>query len=287
MRLALLIKVRQFSHVGKEIVVTSHTTSTSIANHKAAIDWREKFVAAGIHFSLSIAVAALTAVLVFGFWYPYPYREISGGRELFLLVVTVDVILGPLLTFIIFSRRKPRAELLRDLAIIGIIQLAALAYGTSTVFVARPVHLVFEIDRLRVVHAVDIDRELTGKAPPGVEVMPLWGPTLLAVRPFKDEKESFDATMAALGGADLGARPDLWQSYDQSRADVLRAAKPVSQLKARFAAQGAEIDAVLHKAGRKPEATVYLPMVARSVAWTAFVDPATAEVVGFFPLDSF
>jgi hypothetical protein len=256
-------------------------------NHKSAIAWREKFIAAGIHFSLSIAVAALTALLVFGLWYPYPYREISGGRELFLLVVTVDVILGPLLTFVIFSRRKPRAELLRDLAVIAMIQLAALGYGTWTVFVARPVHLVFEIDRFRVVHAVDVDEKLMDKAPPGVEILPLRGPTLLAVRPFKDEKEGFDATVAALGGADIGARPDLWQSYDQSRADVLRAAKPVSQLKTRFAKQAAEIDAALHKAGRKPEATAYLPMVGRSLAWTAFVDASTAEVVGFLPLDSF
>ena len=267
--------------------MTSHTTSTPCANHKAAIDWREKFVAAGIHFSLSIVVAALTALLVFGFWYPYPYREISGGRELFLLVVTVDVILGPLLTFIIFSRRKPRAELLRDLAVIAMIQLAALGYGTWTVFVARPVHLVFEIDRFRVVHAVDIDQELMDKAPPSVEVLPLWGPTLLAVRPFRDSKESFDATVAALSGAPIGARPDLWRPYDQSRADVLHAAKPVSQLKTRFSAQSAEIDAVLRKAGRKPEATAYLPMVGRSVFWTAFVDSTTAEVVGFLPLDSF
>lgn len=267
--------------------MTSNTTSTPAANHKAAIDWREKFVAAGIHFSLSAVMAALTALLVFGLWYPYPYREISGGRELFLLVVTVDVILGPLLTFIVFSRRKPRAELVRDLAVIAMIQVAALGYGTWTVFVARPVHLVFEIDRFRVVHAVDIDKQLMDKAPPGAEDLPLWGPTLLAVRPFKDEKESFDATVAALGGADIGARPDLWQSYDQSKADVLRAAHPVSQLKARFPAQGAEIDALLHKAGRKPEATAYLPMVGRSVAWTAFVDTTTAQVVGFLPLDSF
>jgi len=272
---------------GKEMAVTLHTTSTSIRNHKAAINWREKFVAAGIHFSLSIAVAALTALLVFGFWYPYPYREISGGRELFLLVVTVDVILGPLITLIIFSRRKPRAELLRDLAVIAMIQLAALGYGTWTVFVARPVHLVFEIDRFRVVHAVDIDEELMDKAPPGVEVLPLWGPTLLAVRPFKDGKESLDATFAALAGTNMGARPDLWRSYDQSRADVLRAAKPSSQLKTRFPAQGAEIDAILHKAGRKPEATAYLPLVGRSVFWTALVDTTTAEVVAFLPLDSF
>ena len=50
------------------------------------------------------------ALLVFAVWYPYPYREISGGRDLFLLVVAVDVVLGPLITFAVFNRAKPRAR---------------------------------------------------------------------------------------------------------------------------------------------------------------------------------
>jgi len=62
----------------------------------------------------------------------------------------VDVILGPLITLTVFNRSKPRSELVRDLTVVGLIQLAALGYGLWTVFVARPVHLVFEYDRFRV-----------------------------------------------------------------------------------------------------------------------------------------
>ena len=72
----------------------------------ASAFWRDRLKASGIHLILSLVVAALSALLVFGIWYPYPYREISGGRELFLLVVTVDVILGPLITLAIFDRSK-------------------------------------------------------------------------------------------------------------------------------------------------------------------------------------
>jgi hypothetical protein len=49
----------------------------------------------------------VAAALVFGVWYPYPYREISGGRELFLIVVTVDVIWGHCITLAVFNRTKP------------------------------------------------------------------------------------------------------------------------------------------------------------------------------------
>ncbi len=53
-----------------------------------------------MHLGLSMAVAVAataTAVLVLGVCYPYPYREISGGRELFGLIVVMDVMLGPLI----------------------------------------------------------------------------------------------------------------------------------------------------------------------------------------------
>ena len=66
--------------------------------------WSDRLKASGIHLILSLIIAALAALLVFGIWYPYPYREISGGRELFLLVVSVVVILGPLITLAVFNR---------------------------------------------------------------------------------------------------------------------------------------------------------------------------------------
>lgn len=258
-----------------------------LKHHTAMAHWKNRFKAAGIHLGISLCIAALAATLVFALWYPYPYGEISGGRELFLILISVDVILGPLITLIIFNRAKPRSELWRDLAIVGLIQLAALGYGLWTVFVARPVHLVFEIDRFRVVHAVDVPSDLMEKVPAGIDALPLSGPTLLSLRRFKDREEEGQATLAALQGISLSARPDLWQSYAAGRSEVLQAARPVAQLKTRFAARAAEIDAVLARAGRKSDAVVWLPLVGRKSFWTVFLDPVTADAVGFMPLDSF
>ncbi len=249
--------------------------------------WRNRFKAAAIHLRISLVIAALAATLVFVVWYPYPYGELSGGRELFLILITVDVVLGPLITLAIFNRSKPRAELRRDLAIVGLIQLAALAYGLWTVFVARPVHLAFEVDRLRVVHAIDVPADLMDKVPAGIEPLPLTGPTLLSVRRFRDRNEEAQATMVALQGISLSARPDLWQSYGAARTQVLEAARTVAQLKTRFPGQSQAIDAALAKSGRKAESTAYLPVAGRKVFWTALIDPVSADVIGFVPLDSF
>jgi len=251
------------------------------------IFWKDRLRASTIHLGISLVIAVLAALLVFGLWYPYPYREIAGGRELFLILVSVDVLLGPLITLAVFNRGKPRNELRRDLTVVGLIQLAALTYGLWTMFVARPVHLVFEYDRFRVVHAIDVPQELLDRVPPHVQAMPLSGPTLLALRPFHDEREKMEATMAALQGQSLSARPDLWQPYAEARQQVLQSARPVSRLKQRFADRAAEIDASIAGTGRSTEALVYLPMVGRKSFWTVLLDPNTAEVLAYVPLDSF
>lgn len=262
--------------------------SAFLDHHTATFDWRDRARAAGIHLGASVLVALVAALLVFELWYPYPYRELSGGRELFLLVVGVDVVLGPLVTFAIFDRAKPRASLVRDLACVALIQLAGLSYGIWTVHLARPVHMVFELDRFRVVHQSDIPVDLENRVPAGIDLAPFAGPTLLAVRPFRNEQEKFQATMVALQGISLAARPDLWQPYEDARARVLAAARPVSELRSRFTARAADIDAVLQKAGHDAAHASYLPVVARKAqAWTVLLDSSTAAVIGYLPLDSF
>ena len=249
--------------------------------------WQSKLRAFGIHLAISLGVAALAALVVFGVWYPFPYREISGGRELFLLIVAVDVVLGPLITFTVFNPRKSRREKMLDFSVIGLIQVGALLYGLWTVFEARPVHTVFEYDRLRVVHATEVPMELLDRVPKGIEALPLTGPTWLSLRPLR-ANETFDMTMAALNGVALAARPELWRHYDVDTAAVAKAGHPATELKTRFPAQSAMIDRALAEAGKPAEALVYLPLQARKdTVWTAILDRETAKPLAYLPLDSF
>ncbi len=289
MGLALSVKMSEcwVGHLAARTFTCIHHHKTMFKNPKF---WRSRLKASGIHLGVSLAIALCAALLVFIIWYPYPYREISGGRELFLLVIVVDVIMGPLMTLAVFNTAKPRKELCLDLCVIGLLQLAALAYGLWTVAVARPVHLVFEFDRFRVVHAIEVDPGLLSLAPEGLRQLPLTGPTLLSVREFKDAKESFDATMAALDGAPLGARPDLWQNYEMAKPQILRQAKPLAELKTRFPADIVGIDNALASAlasGRKISDIGYIPMIGRKTFWTVLIDTKTAEVIAFVPIDSF
>lgn len=252
--------------------------------------WKGRLRAAGIHLGISLTLALIAALLVFLVWYPYPYSEISGGRNLFVLLISVDVIMGPLMTLAVFNLGKPRKELMRDLAVIGLLQLAALGYGLWTVAVARPVHLVFEIYRVSVVHAIDVPTELLDRAPPELRKLPWSGPTIISARGFKDEQEKTDMTLAALGGVSIAARPELWQSYAQARPQILASMKPLADLKTRFPARVADIDKALKSAGAsaRPAGSVsYLPMVGRARFWTALLDTQTTEVIAFVAVDSF
>jgi hypothetical protein len=264
-------------------------SSTIVSSHHTGrFQWRSRLRAAAIHLALSGAVAGVAGLLVFALWYPFPYREVSGGRELFMLVVAVDLVIGPLITFAVFNRAKPTAELKRDLAVVGVLQLAALCYGLWTVQLARPVHMVFEYDRFRVVHQVDIPAELLAKAPADIDVAPWGAPTVIALRQFQSPQESSDMTMQALAGVPLSARTELWRAYATERQEVLHAARPVSDLAKRFPQRAADIEAAVGRTGKSAAQLVFLPLVARqAVAWTVLLDATTADILGYLPLDPY
>lgn len=253
---------------------------------RGVFNWKERARAAGLHLCGGLAIAALAGLLVLGVWYPHPYREISGGRELFLLLVTVDVVLGPLTTFAIFDLRKGWRVMRRDLAVIVALQLAALGYGLWTAAQARPVHLVFEKDRLRVVHALEVPQQLLAKTPPGIDARPWTGPTLIAARTQLSPAESLEVTMAEAQGVVLASRPDFWIPFEDAKFEFLTAAKPASVLKQRFPAIAPEVERLASRAGVEPQALMWLPVMSRRAIWTALVDPR-GTIVGYLPIDPF
>ena len=188
-----------------------------------------------------------------------------------------------------FSANSPDAPLAAGMQdrLSVFIQLGALLYGLWSVLEARPVHTVFEYDRLRVVHAADVPEESVGRAPKALQALPLTGPTWLALRPLA-ASETMEMTLAALNGVPLGARPELWRPYESERAAVLKAARPAAELATRFPTQSAMIDRALAEAGKPADALVYLPLQARKdTVWTALLDRETAKPLAYLPLDSF
>ena len=99
--------------------------------------------AALIHLAISVAFAVAAALLIVLGWYTLPYFWLVGGLFLLALIVGVDVILGPLMTFIVCAPASPGKNCFFDLSLIGLLQAAALVYGLHAAYTSRLVYAVY------------------------------------------------------------------------------------------------------------------------------------------------
>jgi hypothetical protein len=73
-------------------------------NYPTVSRWK----AAGIHLAISFALALAVAALLYLLWFPPPYFIAAGATGLMLLIIGVDVIVGPALTLLVFNPAKPK-----------------------------------------------------------------------------------------------------------------------------------------------------------------------------------
>ena len=103
---------------------------------------KTKLKASGIHLSLSLVIFVILAYKIYFVWYPVPYFAVDGGWQGIRLVAAVDLVLGPLITFLIFDLTKSRRAIVFDLIVIATVQIGALIYGVTTTYQQRPVSIV-------------------------------------------------------------------------------------------------------------------------------------------------
>jgi hypothetical protein len=245
--------------------------------------------AAGVHLLLSATVVAALAVLVFGIWYPDDYRKLAGGTDLFLIVTIVDVVIGPLLTFVVFDRSKGLPHLRRDLAVIAVLQVLALSYGMNAVYMGRPVALAFEYDRFRVVSFAEVvDAELP-QALPMFQSLPMGGPMLLAVRKSNTPQERADALNASvLLGVDNSQRPKFWIPYDENaRRQAVTIGRPLEVLFTKYPDSKNSFIQTQDAIGRQDEMSEmrFLPVRAKLDAVALL--KRNGDIAGFLPYDGF
>jgi len=108
---------------------------------------KNRWSAFAVHFGFSLLIFIALLGIILLFWYPGALFATAGGWQGIQIVVGVDLVLGPLLTLIVYNLDKPRRLLYRDLAIIGAIQLSCLSAGVYIVYTERPVAVIFSIDK--------------------------------------------------------------------------------------------------------------------------------------------
>lgn len=86
------------------------------------------------HLAMSVTLVVALVLVFITFLFPFPYFIEDGGWNGIKLIAAIDVVIGPLLTFVVFSPGKRRSKLAFDLTVIGIAQLTALTFGLWTVY---------------------------------------------------------------------------------------------------------------------------------------------------------
>ena len=174
--------------------------------------------AALIHLAVSALIVGSVLTVVFLAWYPGYLFELSGAIDPVLVMVGVDVTLGPILTFIVFKAGKPGLKF--DLAVIFSVQIAALLYGSITLYQERPHFLVFAVDNFVAIpaRAVEMDAlrydELRSKRKTGLVMVHARMPEDPDVR-----RELIDSVLFE-GEPDLERRAEFFEPYEYGAAEI-------------------------------------------------------------------
>jgi hypothetical protein len=248
------------------------------------IAWREKFRAMSLHFLVTLAMAAAAAAVIFLVWFPDPFQAMLGGMKFFLLISLCDLVLGPLISLVIYNSKKSRRALIIDYSIVGAVQLAAFVYGVMSIAAARPVYVAFVVDRFEVVRAGDLDDKDLAAAKDPYRTRPKWGPVLIATEFASDPKVRDDQMWQAIGGKDIFRFPSSYVPYETVKEQVKSKAKPL-ELLYKHHPQAKQMVAEANL--KLPESELrYLPILGKTF-WTALVDANGGPPLAYLPIDPY
>ena len=241
---------------------------------------KHKLKASLIHFGISVFVVGCFLAFALNVWYPAPFFSISGLTSIVLILITVDLILGPLLTFVVFKPLK--ATLKFDLSVIAAVQIAALGYGIHTIYAAHPLYVAYAGDRFTPIDASEVSPEKAKYAE--LHKSKLSAPTVVYVQKPTDSAELSRVTMEVLSGKpDLDSRPEYYEPFDKHTQKVFQQGVKPETLFANPADQP-KLEKFLEKYGKTAADYAFLPLVGREkdVLWAW--DRTTGKPVGILDI---
>lgn len=190
--------------------------------------WAASLKAAAIHLCLSLFIVGALALLIFKVWYPTPLAAATGVFAIFAMVFVVDLLIGPLLTLVVYKKNKK--SLVFDLTVIVIIQIAALSYGIYSLSQARPVWLAFYNNRFEVVRLNDIEDSYLESAAEEYTHPSLTGPQWIAAKAIGNEQDIENLEMGNKLGAKIAHQPALYYPIEQAYPEIKTNARELSKL---------------------------------------------------------
>lgn len=221
-----------------------------------------------LHLAISIFIGLLTAWLIFFIWYPMPLAQAIGVTQLFGLLLLVDMILGPLLGWIVYKEGKKTLKF--DLLVIVLLQIFAYGYGMYSVAQGRPLWIVYSQYYFNVVQNKQIDEKDLVKAEKLYQQRSFFGPKIVALK-GEENYQNNNFVNQRRG----------WTSYPPNYTDIASVQSRISQyaLDLKVLNQSNEPERVTKILSQYPEADAWLPLQAPVQSMIVLVNKRKGEVV--------
>jgi hypothetical protein len=245
-----------------------------------------RLAAMGLHLLASCVV--LTTILggLYLGWYRWPGWYLADAVQVTMVLAGVDLVVGPLLTFIIASSVKPRRVLMRDIALIATVQLIALVYGTVSLWHGRPLYYAFSEDALSLVQAYDIeDAELSIARKQNAPLLPHWYSLprwIWAPLPQDSEESGKIITSAITGGSDVIAMPRYYQPWDAGLPALRSQLKKIDDLKYFSGNEKKLLEARVRTVGLAADQPNAMALTGRGRPLLAVFDRTNLKILGLF-----
>lgn len=242
----------------------------------SALSFRLK--AFGYHLGISVLIAIVSLFIIFMVWHPAPLATAVGVTHIFIMMLAVDVVLGPLLTLIFAKQGKKLLKF--DLAVIIILQLAAFIYGMYNIAMSRPVYIAFDSSRFEVVQANEVPNSSLKAAQPEYRALGWGAPKYVAVIAVKNDKERSARLFSELEtGVAPSKQPNLYESLDSQWAIISTKAHDLTKLSESNSTQSMNKVKVDY-----PSATGWLPLVAYEQDMVVLLDTTHEQVIDIVKL---
>jgi hypothetical protein len=250
-----------------------------------------KFRFKAFYLHLLASATALTLILgsLYLGWYRWPGWYLANATQVVLVMICVDVVLGPTLTFIIANKNKSRRELTRDIGVIVVVQLCALIYGSVSLWNGRPLYYAFSENVLQLVQAYDVEaaesdigrRQNPGLAPHWYS-LPRW---IWAPLPQDAEVRNKIVSSATSGGSDVIAMPRYFKPWEDGLPSLRNQLKKVDDAAYFGKKDKQKLKEKIKVAGLSDDQLNSMPLTGRGHPLLAVFDPVTLKITRTFKAD--
>jgi hypothetical protein len=241
-------------------------------------------------FSLHLLSSATVLTLILGSlyfgWYRWPGWYLTDVTTVVLVMVCVDVVLGPTLTLIIANQKKSRRELARDIGIIVVVQLCALTYGSMSLWSGRPLYYAFSENVLQLVQAYDINanearlgREQKPALAPHWYSLPRW---IWAPLPQDPDERDKLVEAAVSGGDDVISMPRYFKPWEEGTPSLRGQLKNVGDVAYFAKSEKKKLKEKMKAAGLPDDQSNAIPLTGRGHPLLAVFDPTSLKIIAVF-----